>query len=472
MSGNTIFSHHFNPNILRAYDIRGVIGEELNPVDAYAVGCAFAEKVHLSGGKKIVVGYDGRLSSTELEKNLVSGIVDAGLDVLRIGLGPTPMVYFAAAESDVDASIMITGSHNPGTYNGFKFTLNGKPFYGDSIQDLAKLVKDGIDLTAKKSGNIENKSFNALYVKRIAKDYQGKKPLKVVWDSGNSVAGPVLQALTEILPGEHTILFPEVDGHFPNHHPDPTVEKNLAFLKEAVISSGADIGVAFDGDADRVGVIDNLGNVMWGDQILAFLAADILKTSPGATIIGEVKCSQNTYDAIAAAGGTPLMWKCGHSFIKAKMAEVNALLAGEMSGHLFFADKWYGFDDGIYSAVRIIDLLSRHEKPLSELRSEMPETFSTPEIRLHISDERKFTVIKELSQILEKEGQKFCDIDGIRASFPEGWWLLRCSNTEPAIIARVESFSLEGKEKLKKDMENQLKKVHFPEESLKILETV
>ncbi|KMQ84614.1 phosphomannomutase [Lasius niger] len=321
MSSNAPFSHKFNQNILRAYDIRGVVGTALHPADAYAIGCTFAEKVRLAGGKKIVVGYDGRLSSEELEKNLVSGILDAGLDVLRIGLGPTPMVYFAAVESDVDASVMITGSHNPGNYNGFKFTLKGKPFYGDAIQGLAKLAEEGLDLSGRNAGQVENKSVKENYVKRIAKDYQGKRPLKVVWDSGNSAAGPVLEALTAILPGEHEILFAEVDGNFPNHHPDPTVEKNLVFLKEAVVKSKADIGVAFDGDADRVGVIDNLGNVMWGDQILAFLAADILKDAPGATIIGEVKCSQNTYDAIKAAGGTPLMWKCGHSFIKAKMAE-------------------------------------------------------------------------------------------------------------------------------------------------------
>lgn len=470
MSNSNRFSHSFDDHILRAYDIRGVIGKNLHPDDAYAIGRTFSEKVKEAGGKRIVVGYDGRLSSPELEKRLVSGIVDSGLDVLRIGLGPTPMVYYAAAESDVDASVMITGSHNPGTYNGFKFTLKGKPFYGPAIKELGEIAKKGLAKQSDSLGKIVTKNVIDDYVRRMAKDYLGKKPLKIIWDSGNSAAGPVLEALTAILPGEHKILFPEVDGHFPNHHPDPTVEKNLSFLKEAVKSENADIGVAFDGDADRVGVVDNLGNVMWGDQILAFLASDILKTSPKAIIIGDVKCSQTTFDAIKAAGGTPLMWKCGHSFIKAKIAEVKALLAGEMSGHLFFADKWYGFDDGIYSAVRIIDVLSRSGSSLSDLRKTTPKTYATPEIRLEIPDARKFSVIKELSSFLTKEGKTFCDIDGIRASFPDGWWLLRCSNTEPAIIARVEATSPEGKKRLKDDMEKQLRKVNFPEESLKILE--
>ncbi|QCE33932.1 phosphomannomutase/phosphoglucomutase [Acetobacteraceae bacterium] len=472
MSTSAVFSHRFDDNILRAYDIRGIFEKTLRLDDAYAIGCAFAEEVRFAGGKEIIVGYDGRLSSPALEEKLVAGITDAGLDVLRIGLGPTPMVYYAGVESDADASIMITGSHNPSDYNGFKFTLKGKPFFGDSIKELGRLAEKGFDLSSRTKGKVENKNFKEAYVKRIAKDYLGKKSLKVIWDSGNSAAGPVLEALTAILPGEHKILFSEVDGHFPNHHPDPTVEKNLSFLKDAVKSEGADIGVAFDGDADRVGVVDNTGRVMWGDEILAFLAKDILKSSPGATIIGEVKCSQNTYNQIAQAGGKPVMWKCGHSFIKAKMAEVGALLAGEMSGHLFFADKWYGFDDGIYSAVRVIDLLSRSGRPLSEIRAEFPETFSTPEIRLAVPDEKKFSVIKELSALLEKEGQKFYNIDGIRASFPEGWWLLRCSNTEPAIIARVEALSPSGKEKLKKDMESNLKKVNFPTESLKVLDTL
>ncbi len=343
------FKHDFDPTVLREYDIRGIVGRTLNPPDAFAIGRAFGTIVSRAGGHTVAVGYDGRLSSPDLERPLVDGLKTSGMEVIRIGLGPTPMLYFAATTLHTDGAVMLTGSHNPADYNGFKMMLGKKPFFGEQIKALGAQVARG-DVVAEAQGSERQVDVSGDYVARLISDWDGgDRLLNVVWDNGNGAAGEVLTRLVASLPGNHTVLFADIDGRFPNHHPDPTVPANLQALVAEVRRRGADVGIAFDGDADRIGVVDDTGEVMFGDQLMVVLARDVLKTHPGATVIADVKASQVLFDEIAAAGGKPLMWKTGHSLIKAKMAETGAPLAGEMSGHTFYADKWYGFDDALYA---------------------------------------------------------------------------------------------------------------------------
>ena len=339
-------THTFHPTVLREYDIRGVIGETLGPDDARAIGRGFGTRIARAGGKKVAVGYDGRVSSPVLEHALVEGLNASGIDVVRIGLGPTPMLYYAAASMpEVDGGIQITGSHNPANYNGFKMVFQGRPFFGPDILDLGALAGSG----DWESGNGTSETVDIMdeYVARLLKGLEGIDPaelegLSIAWDAGNGAAGPVVEKLTALLPGKHTLLFTEVDGHFPNHHPDPTEEKNLVDLREAVASGNLDFGIAFDGDGDRIGAIDGEGRIIWGDQLLMIYAEDLLKIVPGQTIIADVKASRALFDRVSELGGTPLMWKTGHSLIKSKMKETGSPLAGEMSGHVFFAHEYYG----------------------------------------------------------------------------------------------------------------------------------
>lgn len=450
------FTHTFNPTSLREYDIRGIVGKSLTPEDVFAIGRTFGSVVIRHGGKTVVTGYDGRLSSPDLEDALVEGLVACGLNVVRVRCGPTPMLYFASVSLQADGAVMVTGSHNPADYNGFKMMFAGKPFFGPQIQELGVLAETG-HVVPSARGTIRGLDLRTDYVHRLLKDWDGgEKPLKVVWDNGNSAAGDVLQKLVAGLPGEHIVLNGAIDGHFPAHHPDPTVAKNLEQLIAEVRNQKADVGLAFDGDADRVGVVDDQGEILWGDQILILLARDVLKTHPGATIIADVKASQVLFEEVRKAGGKPLMWRTGHSLIKTKMAETGSPLAGEMSGHIFFADKWYGFDDALYAAVRLLGILARQDKPLSAIREALPRTVSTPEVRFDCDDTRKFEVIEEVAARLRHEGADVSEIDGVRVNTSDGWWLLRASNTQAVLVVRAEGPDEASLERLKQAVVAQL----------------
>ena len=439
--------HKMHPSILREYDIRGIVGETLFPQDAEAIGRAFGSVVLRNGGKKIAVGYDGRLSSPDLVAAVKRGMVASGIEVASIGLGPTPMLYFAVHQLDTDGGLQITGSHNPPSHNGFKMMLGKHSFFGEEICKLGQMIEAGDYETGQ--GRLMDVDVFDAYIARLAKDYHGTRPISAVWDAGNGAAGPAMVALVAKLPGTHQCMFAEIDGRFPNHHPDPTVPENLTQLIERVTSSGAEIGIGLDGDGDRIGVVDSTGRIVWGDQIIQILAADLLPDMPGAAIIADIKSSKTLFDLIAKLGGRPIMWKTGHSLIKDKMVEEDAPLSGEMSGHIFYKDKFYGHDDALYVAVRLLDILSRSGKTLKEWRDAMPATVVTPEIRFDCPDEKKFPVIEHVKQQLKASGASFSEIDGVRVDTSDGWWLLRASNTQAVLVARAEAMSKEGLGRLK-----------------------
>jgi phosphomannomutase len=453
------FRHDFDPTSLREYDIRGIVGKTLSAVDAFAIGRCFGSIIarEEDGERTCAIGFDGRLSSVELSEALSEGLRASGIQVLNIGRGPTPMLYYTATTMETGGAVMVTGSHNPPDYNGFKMMLGRKPFFGAQIQDLGRMAREG-DVVAEKSAATRSLDMEEEYVNRLARDWDGgKSRLKVVWDNGNGSAGDVLMQLVRKLPGEHTVLNGTIDGTFPAHHPDPTVPKNLEQLIAAVAAQGADIGIAFDGDADRIGIVDDGGTIMFGDQLMVLLARDVLKSNPGATIIADVKASQVLFDEIAAAGGVPLMWKTGHSLIKSKMAETDCPLAGEMSGHIFFADKWYGFDDALYAAVRTLGVLARAPyQHLSDNRKHLPQVINTPEVRFDCDDTRKFQVIEEVAERLRQEGASVSETDGVRVLTADGWWLLRASNTQAVLVARAEAKTEAGLEALKAALVKQL----------------
>ncbi len=450
------FRHDFDPTSLREYDIRGVVGRTLHPADAFAIGRCFGTIVARGGGKTVAVGYDGRLSSPSLEPELVRGLMASGMEVLRVGLCPTPMLYYTATTMETAGAVMVTGSHNPPDYNGFKMMLGRKPFFGPQIQQIGTLAAAG-DVVAEETGSSRDVDVMAEYITRLISDWDGgDRILNVVWDNGNGAAGEVLQRLVRTLPGKHTVLNGEIDGTFPAHHPDPTVPKNLEQLIAAVKEHEADLGIAFDGDADRIGVVDDSGAMLFGDQLLVVLARDVLKSYPKGTIIADVKASQVLFDEVGKAGGTPLMWKTGHSLIKAKMAETGSPLAGEMSGHVFFADRWYGFDDALYAAVRLLGIVARMPERLSAVRAAMPQVINTPELRFDCPDTRKFGVIQEVAARLKQEGATVADIDGVRVATADGWWLLRASNTQAVLVARCEATSEAGLDRLKAALSAQL----------------
>jgi phosphomannomutase len=401
-------SHTFHPSVLREYDIRGIIGETLGADDARAIGRGFATLLRRAKGDsarwKVAVGYDGRTSSTMLESALVEGLNASGVDVVRIGMGPTPMLYYAEASApDVDGGIQITGSHNPVNYNGFKLVFQGAPFFGADILALGTMAERADWLGGE--GQSERREVLVAYIDRVIEGLAGighdrLAALRIGWDAGNGAAGPALELLTSKIPGEHHLLFTEVDGTFPNHHPDPTEEKNLADLKALVADKNLDFGVAFDGDGDRIGAVDGQGRVIWGDQLLMIFAEDLLRLVPGSMIIADVKASRALFEKVAALGGKPLMWNTGHSLIKSKMKETHAPLAGEMSGHVFFAHEYYGYDDALYAAIRLIAASARLGKSVTQLRSEMPALVNTPEMRFQVDETRKFDVIGEVKQRL------------------------------------------------------------------------
>ena len=447
--------HRFDPTVLREYDVRGVVGRTLGVDDAKAIGSAFATIAARDGGKSICVGYDGRVSSPELEAALIAGLNASGADVIRVGLGPTPMLYYSVHSLNADGGIMVTGSHNPPDNNGFKLMLGKSSFFGDSIRELGALAEEGAYREG--SGTQRDDPMLYRYVERLAEESASLTPLKVVWDAGNGAAGEAMALLTAKLPGEHILLNERIYGSFPAHHPDPTVPENLVQLIDAVRAGSCDLGIAFDGDGDRIGIVDGDGEILWGDQILALLSRLVLRERPGATIIADVKASQVLFDEVTRLGGTPLMWKTGHSLIKAKMAETGAPLAGEMSGHIFFADRYYGYDDALYAAVRMLAVIADEEESLAALRASLPQRVNTPELRFTCADDRKFDAIEEVRERLSGAGADVDAIDGVRVSTADGWWLLRASNTQPVLVARCEAEDQAGLARLKEALVAQLR---------------
>jgi len=449
--------HALNPTNLREYDIRGIVGDTFGARDVRFIGRAFGSMLVEKGGSSVAVGYDGRLSSPEFEAAIVDGLVACGLRVYRVGRGPSPMLYFATCELGSDAGIMITGSHNPPEYNGIKMTMQGKAFFGDDIQMLGARAESGNFVSG--AGQAEDKAVFDAYVARVRQDYRGAKNLKIAWDSANGAAGEAVSKLVKDLPGEHFLINAEIDGTFPAHHPDPTVEKNLDQLKALVAEKGCDLGIGFDGDGDRVGVIDSRGRVLWGDQLLVILARDVLADHPGAPIIADVKASQVFFDEIKRMGGQPVLWKAGHSHIKTKMAEMNSPLAGEMSAHIFFKHRYYGYDDALYAAVRLISIIAEGAESLSEIYDSLPQMMNTPELRFDCAEDRKFKVIEEVRDRLKSDPlSQVIDIDGVRVKTEDGWWLLRASNTQAVLVARCESGDQAGLERLKTALAEQLEK--------------
>ncbi|MGI9499186.1 MAG: phosphoglucomutase/phosphomannomutase PgmG [Geminicoccaceae bacterium] len=451
---NQTASHRFHPTILREYDIRGIVGETLFPADAEAIGRAYATILAAEGGKRVCVGYDGRLSSPELADALIRGLTSAGADVEAIGLGPTPMLYFAVHHLEADGGIQVTGSHNPPDHNGFKMMLGKASFFGERIQTIGQIAAEGTHRSG--DGEVTEHRVLEAYVDRLRSDFHDGRPLKVVWDAGNGASGEALKALAKRLPGEHHLLYADIDGRFPNHHPDPTVPENLEDLITAVHVHGAELGIAFDGDGDRIGVVDGRGRIMFGDQLLQILVTEILQRLPGSPIIADVKASQALFDAIGQLGGQPIMYKTGHSLIKTVMAEKKSPLAGEMSGHIFYADGFYGHDDALYVAIRLLDILAKSDRPLASWNDDMAPMMNTPELRFNCPDEAKFEAVARVRTNLEAEGAVVNAIDGVRVSTEDGWWLLRASNTQAVLVARAEARDTKGLDRLKSQIARNL----------------
>lgn len=454
--------HRFDPEILREYDIRGQLGKNLGEADASGLGKAFGTFILRRGGSLVCVGYDGRTSSPALTDALIAGLLSTGVKVENVELGPTPMLYFAVKDHHADGGIMVTGSHNPPDYNGFKMTLQSGPVFGETIQELGMLAAAG-DFESGE-GTVRTVNIIDNYVNRLLRDFAGARPLKIAWDCGNGATGEIVRRLTGKLPGQHILLFDEIDGNFPNHHPDPTVDENLADLIETVIENKCNLGIAFDGDGDRIGVVNEKGAVLRCDMLLAIYARDVLERHKGAPIIADVKCSQVLFDEIARLGGEPVMWKTGHSLIKDRMARLKAPLAGELSGHIFFGDKWYGFDDGLYCAIRLLDELCEASGPLSSLTAHLPKIYNTPEVRFEVDESRKFDHVQKIADDLEPfESKDFQvnTIDGVRVTTPEGWWLLRASNTQNVLVTRAEAHSPEGLENMKRMVNKEVEKIGY-----------
>ncbi len=429
------------PTIFREYDIRGIADRDLLSPDITVLGQAIGTFLQRNAGRRINLGRDCRLSSSRLRDALCQGLVASGCQVTDIGEVPTPLLYYSVFHLAADGAVMVTGSHNPPEYNGFKVVSGKSTIYGPRIQQILALIESG-DL-ARGQGSANNADVSTAYVDEIGAQFRWDRRIKVVVDSGNGTAGPVMHRLLERLNCDAVELFFEMDGRFPNHHPDPTVESNLAPLVEAVGRHGAELGIAFDGDADRIGAVDETGRVVWGDYLLLIFAREILSRKPGSTFIGEVKCSQVLYDELERLGGVPIMYRTGHSLIKAKMKEEHAEMAGEMSGHMFFADRYYGYDDAPYAACRLMEIVANSGKPLSAQLAGLPRMLSTPEIRADCPDEIKFEVVARVAGQFRKT-HRVVDVDGVRVLFDGGWGLVRASNTQPVLVLRFEAANEES----------------------------
>ena len=443
-----------NPKIFREYDIRGIVDKDLSLEFVEYLGRGIGTFFREHGKKRVALGRDARLSSPAYSDAISRGLLSTGCSVVEIGLVPTPLLYFAVYYKKNEAAVMITGSHNPPEYNGFKMMVGEETLYGETIQQVYKIIKEGKVITDK-PGTRSSYDIIPEYESYVLKDVRLRRKLKVVLDAGNGTAGFVAVPIFRKLGCDVTELYCEPDGMFPNHHPDPTLPEAMEDLVKKVRETGADFGVGYDGDGDRIGVVDDQGNLLWGDQLMIVFARDVLPANPGATVISEVKASKLLYEEIKRLGGRPIMWKTGHSLIKKKIKEEKALLAGEMSGHIFFADRFFGFDDAIYSSARLAEILSRTEKKLSEMLADLPRTYYTPEIRVYASDEVKFKIVDEVKKELAKK-YPIIDIDGIRVSYPMGWALVRASNTQAALVLRYEADTPEDLEAIKKEVSKAL----------------
>jgi len=441
------------PTIFREYDIRGVADAELLSQDVVDLGRGLGTLLQRKSGRSITLGRDCRLSSPRLRDALLEGLVDSGCEVTDIGVVPTPLLYFSAVHLEADGAVMITGSHNPSEFNGFKTVCGAGTLHGETIQEVRQIVEARDFLRG--HGSHDDMDVIPAYLDHVTPQFEFSRRVKVVLDGGNGTAGPVVHRLFERLNCEVTELFFPMDGHFPNHHPDPTVPANLKHLQDAVRAQKAELGIAFDGDSDRIGAVDENGEVIYGDMLLLIFGREILTRKPGATFIGEVKCSQLLYDELKRLGGNPVMYKTGHSLIKAKMKEEHAELAGEMSGHMFFADRYLGYDDAIYAACRLIEIVARSGRPLSAQFAGLPKLVSTPEIRVDCPDEVKFQVVERVAGSFKKT-HKVIDIDGVRVLFEHGWGLLRASNTQPVLVMRFEAESEEWLKKYQRQVETVL----------------
>jgi phosphomannomutase len=456
-------------SIFREYDIRGTYGETLSDADAHAIGRAIAARFAAQGGRRMAVGRDGRLSSPALEAALVEGLRDGGVDVVRVGIGPTPMLYYAEASAqDVQGGVQVTGSHNPADDNGFKIVFGGRALFGAEIRAIGVLARQ-MAAGAFESGDLlrgqcHEREVLVAYVERLLCGIDGRlgrhrekaAGLRIGWDAGNGAAGQALEILVQHLPGQHHMLFTKIDGHFPHHHPDPTVEANLADLRSLVVSRRLDFGVAFDGDGDRIVVLDGQGRTLLGDQLLAILAQDLLLDRPDALILADVKASQTVFDHIARLGGRTAMGAAGHSLIKSTMKQNGALLAGETSGHIFYADDFYGFDDALYAAVRLIAAVARSDQSVAQMRDALPVCLNTPELRFAVDPARKAAVVEEVAARLLAEGAMVDRTDGLRVMRAGGWWLLRASNTQDMLTARAESGTQGGLAQMLGEIDAQL----------------
>ncbi len=446
-----------NQNIFREYDIRGIVGEQLTDETVAVIAQAVGTFFNRNGAKRLAVGFDARISSPRFRDLLVKGFNETGCDVVLIGRVPTPVLYHTVYTKNVDGGVMITGSHNPPDHNGFKICLGKATLYGSQIQEIKEIALTGV--FSKGAGTCENLEVLDDYEADITSRINlGTRKLKVVVDGGNGMGGVTGVPIYEKLGCDLVKLFTEPDSNFPNHHPDPTVEENLQDAIRAVKETGADLAIAFDGDGDRIGVVDENGRIIWGDELMILLSREILKEKPNSTIIAEVKCSQNLFDDIEKHGGTAIMWKAGHSIIKAKMKETGAALAGEMSGHIFFADRFYGFDDATYAGARVLEILSKTDKKLSEILGDLPETFSTPELRMDCADERKFQIVAKIAEEFSKTNEVIT-IDGARILFENGWGLVRASNTQAILVLRFEADSEVNLNEIRRTVEAQVKKL-------------
>ncbi len=444
-----------NPKIFREYDIRGVADNDLTDATVKPLSRAVGTFLRRKGAKDVTLGRDCRLSSPRIHEQMREGLLASGLNVVDIGLVPTPLLYFSVFHLKVGGGVMITGSHNPPEQNGLKICSGHSTIHGEEVQELRKMTeKEDFDSG---HGELSYDVVQESYFQTALRSIRHPLPLKVVVDNGNGMAGGISAALYRRLGCEVIDLYPELDGRFPNHHPDPTVMENLEDLIRAVKESKATVGIAFDGDADRIGLVDPTGRVIFGDELLVLYARQVLEDHPGAKIISEVKASHRLYQDIKAHGGTPIMWKTGHSLIKAKMKEEKALLAGEMSGHMFFNDRWYGFDDAIYAGARAIEILSLSKKTPAELLSDLPPSFTTPEIRVDCPDEIKFEVVEKSKRAFESRGLKVNGIDGARVEFEDGWGLVRASNTQPVLVFRFEAVSEKRLNEIRKIVETTVK---------------
>lgn len=449
---------NFHSSILREYDIRGIVGDTLFEKDAYWIGRCFGHRLREKSGKAVAVCRDARLSSLQLETALIQGLCNAGLNVYSLGLGPTPMLYFAEHTLPVDAAIMVTGSHNPPSHNGFKMSLKRKPFFGEDILDFSRLINENLSTG---QGEIHQSQLSSLYINRLLQNLELKKDMTIAWDPGNGATVEIVKDLVQKLPGNHILLNAEIDGNFPSHPPDPSEPENLNQLQQVVIENKCDLGIAFDGDGDRLATIDGKGRILKGDQLLLLFARDLLTRKPKATIIADIKTSQAFFDEVDRLKGHAIMWKTGHSHIKEKMDKSGAILAGEFSGHFCFKENYYGFDDGIYAALKLLNILSLSSQNLAELYEGLPNLPSTPEIRIPCPAERKFKIPEDIKTRFLGEKYSLIDIDGARIHLDEGWWLLRASHTQDALVVRCEAYTKNGLERIKQHLRETLKQEHL-----------